>query len=73
MYYVFLKGYGLATETSINDIYAVEMRAHYFSDADEKGRDRFNVGHVLEFGRSDSIHTTTWRRTPGSRCEGEQS
>jgi hypothetical protein len=33
--------------SSINDIYAVEMRAHHFSDADEKGRDRLNVGHVL--------------------------
>jgi hypothetical protein len=31
----------------INDIYAVEMRARHFYDANEKGRDRFNVGHVL--------------------------
>jgi hypothetical protein len=31
----------------INDIYVVEMKAHYVSDAEEKGMDHFNVGHVF--------------------------
>lgn len=40
----------MATKTLINDMYRMEMmmRAHHFSNANEKGRNRFNIGHVFD-------------------------